>query len=423
MKRDFEESGMSTIRQRAFILLEPLLIRFKYSLPFLNLFLHVFGRALNVDVFLIRGRIKNTSYLATTLFVGPENGAYELADLVYVDSLKIVALGKSMFFKADALRFSRVDIVGICADWPGILDRGYLFLPYVKFSLDLTPSLEDILGKCSKRRRRDIKKTKNSGFSYTISIDSESDFDFFYWKMYVPYVLNRFGKAGAIRAYSTAKLQHDSEGGIIFVKMENAPVAGILFRMRGETIYALLSGTWEGDYSFVKKLAGQAALFFLVEWAKSQGIKKLDYGAAMPFFSDGVFSYKKEWGMFVEKTPDAIFCALKIEPRMEAFSFLQQNPFIFVDKGAISGAVLVDHRPTDEELQKIFRNYYFPRMDSLIVVAYYAPRLSVTDANRSSSFHENPVVKPLQHICSSLMKTGFNVETHILPSENAKKTT
>jgi hypothetical protein len=383
----------------------------------LNFLFYVFGRALNVNMFLIRGQVKNTSHSATTLFMGSEESAYQLAHLVYFESGKIVRLGKALSCGANALDFPKIEIIGVCANrsiLESVLDQGYLLLPFVNFSLDLTLSMAAILGKSSRRRRRDVKRMKDNGFSYAIGIANESDFDFFYWKMYLPYVLNRHGKAARIPSHSIMKSLYDRDGGVIFVKKGNKPVAGILFQVRGETIYALHSGAYAGDYSLVKGLAGQAALFFLIEWAKSKGIKRLDCGNALPFFSDGVFSYKKQWGMFVEKSPNEVFCALKIDPQKGALCFLQQNPCIFVEKGATSGVVLVDHSPTDKELQRIFSKYYFPKMDSLIVIAYYAQKLSVSSETRFSTSHENRPSKPLQHICSSLMKKGYDVEEYIL---------
>jgi len=180
-------------------------------------------------------------------------------------------------------------------------------------------------------------------------------------------------------------------------------------------LHAFRFGVYEGNYNLIKGLAGQAALFFLIDWAKMNGMKSLDYGNTLPFFNDGIFSYKKEWGMFMENHSNRYFCALKLNnPNKGSLAFLQQNPFIFVDKGGgMNGVVLVNHRPTKVELQQIFSKYYLPKLDSLIVIAYHR----VIDETEFLTCIRNPSVKSIPGICLSLQTQGFNVETHTFTNQ------
>jgi len=304
------------------------------------------------------------------------------------------------------------------------LKRGYLLLPYVSFSLNLRRSIDNIMKRSSRRRRRDIKRLESFNYSYTISRDNENDFDFFYRKMYFPYTKKRFKRAAKFETYLGLKALYRRNGGIIFVKKEETPIAGILFQIRGETLHALRSGVYEGDHNLIMDLAGQAALSFLIDWAKMKGMRSLDYGSTLPFFSDGIFAYKKEWGMFVEDHSNQLFCALKLNLNKGSFSFLRQNPLIFVDKGVMKGVVLVDHRATKVELQQIFSKYYLPKLGSLIVITYHSSNKGGINETEFSTTLENlsdPSIKPILNICLPLQKRGFNVEIYTFTNQKEAK--
>jgi hypothetical protein len=405
------------IFHKAAIFVEPLLARF-YPFQFvMHLYDHFCASIQKVQIFLLKGTIKNTNYSVTTLFIGCEESAYQLAYLAYSEIEKIVFLGTFLSCQIDPSRLPEAEIVAVNAKKPLLnkfLDRGYLLLPYVSFSLDLRQPINNILKGSSRRRRRDLKRLKSLDYSYAISRDSKSDFDLFYWKMYLPYITKRFKKAAKFDPYLELNTLYRRNGGILFVKKESKPIAAILFEMRGETLHALRSGVYKGDHSLVMDLAGQAALFYLIDWAKENGMTILDYGSTLPFFSDGLFSYKKEWGMFVEDNNDQFFCALKINnPNKGPLAFLQQNPFIFVDEGVMKGVLLVNHRPTELELQQLFSKYYLPKLDSLIIVTYHNSDPGIINEAEFSIRTQNSSANPVPGICLPLLKRGFNVQTYI----------
>ena len=398
------------------------LTRFTYFFPCLRQPLNfIRKRVRDTESFLIEGVVKNTDYSATTLFVGPRELAHKLSCLMYSE-FRECALGKCMLYQVDPFRLPLCEITAVCMEdslKENFREQDYLFLPYVNFSLDLTFPISEILKRSSKRRRRDIKKIEKIGYSYTIVKDSEDNFDFFYKKMYLPYTKKRFGKTARVADYSILKRIYKAGGGVIFVKNEDLPLSGILFQIRGKTIYALHSGVYNGDQSIVRRLASQAALLFLVKWARSKGLTCLDYGSTLPFFNDGAFSYKKGWGMHLENDPFELFCALKLIPNRGTLSFLQQNPCIFKYEGTINGLFLVDHKPT-EEFKQYFKKYYFPKLDSITLIAYYRTKVSYDGGQAFSTRRKNSTsIKPIRTLCSSLRKLNFEVETCTITATNA----
>jgi hypothetical protein len=140
----------------------------------------------------------------------------------------------------------------------------------------------------------------------------------------------------------------------------------------------------------------------------------LNYGATVPFFTNGIFEYKKEWGMYVEEVPDQLFCALKIVSLNEkSLSFLLHNPFIFLDKNTIKGLIFVDNRLSKAELQNLSSTYTFPKMHSLIVISFCDRKAGEPNKTTFSSSSQNtPVVlgKALLSTCSAFLERGLDLE-------------
>ena len=374
-----------------------------------------------VQLFLIKGTVKHNNRSTTILFIGKEKAARAranyFADVVFTQIQSLEYLGEFLYRHVTPSVFKNAEIVVVDANMEStkkLLEKDFLLLPQVHFELDLTRSMSDLINRFSKRRKRSIKKIKSLNYSYVIFRNNDKFFDFYYWKMYLPYIRRRFGLGAQPCSYTHSKAFFKKNGGVIFVLNERRPIAGMLFRVRGKTVDTLNLGVYDGDQKYLKYCACEAALFFLIKWAKIKGLRILNYGATVPFFTNGIFQYKKEWGMVMEEEEDQIFCALKVNSfNKNSLSFLLSNPLIFRGKNAIKGVVFVDHRLTKAELYKLFSIHLFPKLDSLIVIGYYD---RITEEKNEIDFSSNsqnyPVVleKELLRICSSFLKRGFTVD-------------
>jgi hypothetical protein len=346
-----------------------------------------FAGIYRVHVFLIKGLVENEGPV-TILFIGDESLAYHFAYMVLLRVENVSCLGKMFSFQVDPSRVPDVGVVAVQGKSQFInrfAGHGYLRLPYLRFSLDLRRPMCQIISRCSRRRRRDIKRLSGFNYSCVVHRDDEEKFDFFYWRMYLPFIRKRFGKAACIESYSHSKALYKRNGGIAFVYREERPAAGILFQIIGRTLYAIDIGVYDGDPYLVTDLAGQQALLFLIEWAKANDITRLDYGPTSPFLKDHILQYKKEWGMFAEEYSDTPYCLLKLDlPNEDALSFLRHNPLVCHHQGKIQGVVSVDHRPTNTELQQILSTYSLSKLDSLIVVTQDGASHEFTGKNVTS---------------------------------------
>ena len=407
-----------------------LILRLNSRFPFLERLWDLASHFRKVEVILFKGTIRNGSNRTSTLFVGSQDVAYLIADLMYSKIDKAQSLGKYPSFQVKPRRLPNADIIVACVG--KLLTRkftknGYILLPSVSFTLNLKRPTCDMVKAMSRRRRRDLAKLKTHNYSYKVARapDDEKNFDIFYWKMYHPYITRRFGKAAIPRSYLESKDCYKNNGGIIFVQDADKPIAGILFQTRGKTVKALSLGVYDGNTEHMEALAGQAALFFLIEWAKSEGIVSLNYGHTAPFPTYGNFEYKKEWGMTLEKE-DAPFCALKLNNLTRgSLSFLSQNPFIFSDETSMKIALFADHSITRTELEHITHEYQFPKIDSLVIISANAQDTeptSSTEAPMRNGKAQNLFTGPLSNACTLLQRRGLNVKTYEVSAPKHSRT-
>lgn len=364
----------------------------------------------NVQIHRLHGVFKTCNQTTVMLFVGEEFSAHQFASLVYQHISSINTVRTCLFSHVlPLLESSKPGIVAVRVEKPIAIKfekQGYLLLPNLSFSLDLRLPEKEIMERMSHRRRRDIKKVEALGYSYAISEGTDKDLSFFYWKMYLPHTLQRFGKSAYVKTFNEFRAAYKENGGLIFVKRDKKPVSGILFRVVGKTLFASSFGVFHQDENGGDRLASQSVLFFLIKWARERGFDRLDYGTSLPFFKEGVFSYKKEWGMNVGEPLDRSFCALKINAsNMGSMAFLWNNPFIILDNDLLKGVVFLDHKPDEKEIYQLFSDYFLPTLSSIIFVACYKSSKESVDVSEFSNLSTKPLVK----ICQLLNNNGFTV--------------
>jgi hypothetical protein len=329
--------------------------------------------------------------------------------------------GKVHSWQVDQLELSSIDIAVVGAKglfMHEFLKKNCLLLPHVNFTLDLRRPIDEVVRTMSRRRRRDVKKLESLGYGYSISRNRSRDFHFFYTKMYVPHAMRRFGKAALVSPYIVLKTLYGKNGGILFVKKGKKAVAGILFQTQKDVLHALQFGVYEGDEDLLKNLAGTASLYFLIQWAQKNSICTLNYGRTVPFFNDGIFRYKHEWGMHLEEYADQPFCALKLNPHREtSFSFLAQNPCIVYDDDSMKGLVVANHELGEKELRRISAQCLFPSLESLTIVCRRSDSNLLKDfAKRSGRIHLTVGAEPSLDACLPLTKPSHSFSIYSIKS-------
>ena len=155
--------------------------------------------------------------------------------------------------------------------------------------------MEDILGFMHKDMRRNIRKVEKQGFSYRLTQEKE-DFDFFYYKMYLPYIkLRHDGQGMSLDNYESA-YDFIKKGKLILIMDSQDPVCGGIFRLDGDMCVGQIMGVLDADYDLVKRGVNVALYWSMLNWARAHGAKRINFGSSRAFTSDGVFNFKRQWG-------------------------------------------------------------------------------------------------------------------------------
>jgi len=176
--------------------------------------------------------------------------------------------------------------------------------------------------------RRNLRKMEKQGFSYVFTQDQE-DFDLFYHKMYRPYIHKRYGARFTLAEYEPLRRQF-KQGGLILVKRDQEPICGMLCRTVGDTCEADQMGVHEKQFGQVRKGASVALWWFMMGWARRNGLSRFDLGASRARMSDGTFNFKRQWGTRVLPKRDVhtkwLFYSKDLPPRLH--SYLNEQGFI-----------------------------------------------------------------------------------------------
>jgi hypothetical protein len=239
---------------------------------------------------------------------------------------------------------------------------------------DISPD-DSLLAK-NKSVESDIRRIRNNKLLFEIT-QNPSQFDNFYYNMYRPYIAASHGSGAIIAEYDYMKKEFKN-GELLLIKKEDEYIAGGLLVYKKKLWRPAYLGVKDGNPSYVKNGAIAAVFLFWIRVLRQKGQRELDLRLSRPFLKDGVLRYKKKWGgsrIAYSSQADGIYLVAPLTNTPGLKAFLINNPFIFVDntdKRKISGAIFVDsdHPFSQEELEEIYKEYYFDGMSNLHVYEF-----------------------------------------------------
>ncbi len=164
--------------------------------------------------------------------------------------------------------------------------------------LALPEKADDLLaGSRHKSLRQRIQRCLKQPLDWHITRDP-ADFDFFYERMYRPFILARHGDTAMLTSAAdlSGRWMTDERGGLLLITLEGKPVAGTTVYRMNQVALSSEGGLLDADPALWQMGLNTMIDWYFICWAQQQGMKWVDLGSNRPWCSDGAFGHKAEWG-------------------------------------------------------------------------------------------------------------------------------
>jgi hypothetical protein len=191
---------------------------------------------------------------------------------------------------------------------------------WVLFKADVSGPWGRLLTGYRRRLEDNLRRVRNGGFGYRIE-DDPAVLPEFYHRMYLPHARARYGASALVASmpYLSNVLRN---GFLLMVTWQGEDVAGLLISTAGPEPWLAFMGVRDGDFEHVRRGAISALYLFALQWAHEANHATLDVGHTRPFRDDGLYRYKRRWGMRPMASPRktrALFVRVCDDPRVAAF--------------------------------------------------------------------------------------------------------
>jgi hypothetical protein len=298
----------------------------------------------SLNAYNISGIEKNSKKKVELLILGKKNTFSYILDLLFEKEPEIKKL-KKIKIKDINEKMKKIssdfDAIFVKCDrfYSRILQKqGFMIIPrWINMSLDTSKNLEDIKKNFTRSAKEDINKVKKYEYSYEFSEDIDK-LRMFYSKMYLPHITKRYGDSAIRVNFETLRHLFLRNNKLMLIKLDNEYVFGTLFSVKKDKILATYAGLINSKTNLFKKGVSAAAYYFLIQWAKQNKIKYIDFGKCRAFLNDGGYKYKKKWGTNIKKAhfdSAGIFAFKKLSDKGSIKCFLKKNPFFYIEDNKI----------------------------------------------------------------------------------------
>ena len=334
---------------------------------------------LTVTMYTISGKEKHSEKKINVLYIGKNEIDEYVISLFFSENpiIERIGIGKLRKIKEYERKYqSTVDLilVDVHRFYRRFLQQQkYVVLPkWVSLSIDLNKPFDRIKKEFSSSAKKDIKRIRKIGYSYSIKKDLE-DIKYFYTHMYRPYTLWRHGKHAEIVNYDGIRNIVIRRAFLMYIMLDGRAIAGSVLRKRNKKLFGAYLGISNEGKKYYDQSLIPSIYYFNLLYAKEHGFNELAIGKSRPFLNDGGLQFKKKWNIFVYPTP--IQFSETIAIRITHFSpsverFLLHNPFIYYNKGGkLQGAIFLDDKKQNFSKKKknIRKNFAISGLDKKIL--------------------------------------------------------
>jgi hypothetical protein len=256
---------------------------------------------------------------------------------------------------------------------PYLIAKGFVPIPeWIHLTLDISLPTEEIIKSFKKRNWNNYRRVIKHQYTYEVIHDLKRT-EFFYYRMYVPFIESRHGEQATIESFTYMKnlMQY---GELIFVKLDGEYVGGFIVNTASPLPKMAFRGVLDGRDDFIKKGISSAMYYSAICWAKEEGYTKIDFGHCRPFLDDGVLQFKRRWGMHMHRSP-RVYRTLYLllgKPNASLQQSLVDNPLIYEDHGQPKGLIFLAPDKIDPEhlVERLKKKYAMPGLKDFSVISF-----------------------------------------------------
>ena len=242
-------------------------------------------------------------------YIGDGTSTEYLSSIMFPNEHTVVELPRVFLWQVPALvqKYTGEGDLVVCelneiARWSLSGVNTFFFVPlWIKQVLEeIDRPMEDILASINRTTRKNIRRLESEEFTYLFT-QEEEDFDFFYNRMYLPYIPARHqGQGMVMREYESI---HNLflEGGLILIEDCHEPACSMVCILDDDTCVSCQMGVLDGDFDRVQRGINVALWWSMLDWARSKGARRFDLGGSRAQTSNGGLNFKRLWGTQVCK--------------------------------------------------------------------------------------------------------------------------
>ncbi len=325
----------------------------------LKFWYRVFINIIEKEIWIIEGAEISTSQPLKIIFAGRVQNKFHIIHLAFKSTSKETYLGKKHFWilrnliSKNRYECSIAIIEGIS------LDR-YLYKAVKGFFVPLwLESIVNIpLENTNRSVKEDLRKIRKNKLAYFVTEDMEKIRVFFH-NWYLPLIRTQHKKRAFEYTYdAVARKVKEGSCPLLISTKDGVPISGVLIQTSNEIPRLWINGM--SDIKYQKEGAISSTYYFSSDYLMKLGYKKLSLANTRSFLNDGLLQYKKKWHPTVSSSDTRGFILKPLEASDALKGLFMNNPFTYIDKGKLFGAIFVTNRELCSEINcEKYRKHYF----------------------------------------------------------------
>jgi hypothetical protein len=222
----------------------------------------------------------------------------------------------------------------------------------------------------NKSIKSDLRRINNNKLCFEVA-EKFSQYQDFYYNMFVPYITKIHGNMALIPSYEWMKTEF-KHSDLLLIKKDGKQIAGVLLNYWKKRARLWAIGIKDGDLNYLKQGVTGASYYFSFCHLRKKGYKTVSLGGSRAFLKDGVLRYKKKWGAKIIIATKSGYLLNIMSMTEGVKGFLTNNPFVYIDKIGLIGAIFLnnDQLLRENNVETTYKGYSYEGISKWIIYRF-----------------------------------------------------